>query len=80
MEISEKKSQLKCSCALKISFKPGKVHLHIKISLKSFISEKIFLKEKNVPRENKNNAYAKFWRTSKRYYGIVDSGLWQETV
>ena len=23
-----------------------------------------------VPRENKNNAYAKFWRTNKEYYGI----------
>ena len=28
-----------------------------------------------VPRENKNNAYAKFWRTSKEYYGIFGSGL-----
>ena len=28
-----------------------------------------------VPRENKNNAYAKFWRTNKEYYGIFESGL-----
>ena len=27
-----------------------------------------------VPRENENNAYAKFWRTSKQYYGIFESG------
>ena len=27
-----------------------------------------------VPRENKNNAYAKFWRTNKEYYGILESG------
>ena len=28
-----------------------------------------------VSRENKNNAYAKFWTTSKEYYGIFESGL-----
>ena len=28
-----------------------------------------------VPRENKNNGYAKFWRTNKEYYGIFESGL-----
>ena len=28
-----------------------------------------------VPRQNKNNAYAKFWRTNKDYYGIFESGL-----
>ena len=28
-----------------------------------------------VPRENKNNNYAKFWRTNKEYYGIFESGL-----
>ena len=28
-----------------------------------------------VPRENKNNAYAKFWRANKEYYGIFESGL-----
>ena len=28
-----------------------------------------------VPRENKNNACAKFWRTNKEYYGIFESGL-----
>ena len=28
-----------------------------------------------VPRENENNAYAKFWKTSKEYYGIFESGL-----
>ena len=27
-----------------------------------------------VPRENKNNAYAKFWRTNKEYYGIFEGG------
>ena len=27
-----------------------------------------------VPRENKNNAYAKFWRANKEYYGIFESG------
>ena len=29
-----------------------------------------------VPRENKNNAYAKFWRANKEYYGIFESGLY----
>ena len=29
-----------------------------------------------VPRENENNAYAKFWRTNKEYHGIFDSGLY----
>ena len=28
-----------------------------------------------VPRENENNAYAKFWRTNKEYYDIFESGL-----
>ena len=28
-----------------------------------------------LPRENKNNAFAKFWRTNKEYYGIFESGL-----
>ena len=28
-----------------------------------------------VPRENKNNAYAKFWRANKEYYGVFESGL-----
>ena len=28
-----------------------------------------------VPRENKNNAYAKFGGTNKEYYGIFRSGL-----
>ena len=28
-----------------------------------------------APRENKNNAYAKFGGTSKEYYGIFRSGL-----
>ena len=28
-----------------------------------------------VPRENKNNAYAKFGGTDKEYYGIFRSGL-----
>ena len=28
-----------------------------------------------VPRENKNNAYAKFGRINKEYYGIFRSGL-----
>ena len=28
-----------------------------------------------VPRENKNNAYAKFGGTNKEYYGIFESGL-----
>ena len=28
-----------------------------------------------VPRENKNNAHAKFGETSKEYYGIFRSGL-----
>ena len=30
-----------------------------------------------VPRENKNNAYAKFGGTNKEYYGIFRSSLWQ---
>ena len=33
-----------------------------------------------VPGENKNNAYAKFWRTSKEYYGIFESGLFVPCV
>ena len=33
-----------------------------------------------VPRENKNNAYAKFWRENKEYYGIFESGLLQLVV
>ena len=28
-----------------------------------------------VPRENKSNTYAKFWKTNKEYYGIFESGL-----
>ena len=28
-----------------------------------------------VPRENKNNAYAKFGGTNKEYYGTFQSGL-----
>ena len=28
-----------------------------------------------APRENKNNAYAKFGETSKTYYGIFRTGL-----
>ena len=27
-----------------------------------------------VPRENKNNVYARFWRANKEYYGIFGSG------
>ena len=30
-----------------------------------------------VPRENKNNAYAKFGGTNKEYYGIFQNGLLQ---
>ena len=30
-----------------------------------------------VPRENKNNAYAKFWRPNKEYYGSFESGLFK---
>ena len=29
-----------------------------------------------VPRENKNNAYAKFGGTNKEYYGIFRTGLY----
>ena len=28
-----------------------------------------------VPRENKNNGYAKLWRTYKEYYGIFERSL-----
>ena len=31
-----------------------------------------------VPCENKNNAYAKFWRTNKEYFGIFESCLWHK--
>ena len=31
-----------------------------------------------VPRENKNNAYAKFGGTNKEYYGIFRTGLLQK--
>ena len=30
-----------------------------------------------VQRENENNAYAKFWKANKDYYGIFESGLLQ---
>ena len=33
-----------------------------------------------VPRENKNDAYAKFWATNKEYYGIFRNGQWQSHV
>lgn len=33
-----------------------------------------------VPRENKNNAYAKFGGTNKEYYGIFRTGLFQKLV
>ena len=29
-----------------------------------------------IPRENKNNAYAKFGGTNKEYYGIFRTGQW----
>ena len=32
-----------------------------------------------VPRENENNAYAKFWRTNKECYGIFESGPFVDT-
>ena len=28
-----------------------------------------------VPREIENNAYVKFWKTNKEYYGIFENGL-----
>ena len=28
-----------------------------------------------LPRENKSNTCAKFWKTNKEYYGIFESGL-----
>ena len=31
-----------------------------------------------VARENKNNAYAKFWRENKEYFGNFESGLLSE--
>ena len=33
-----------------------------------------------VPRENKNNPYAKFGGTNKEYHGIFRSGLWSLSV
>ena len=33
-----------------------------------------------VPRENKNNAYAKFGGTNKEYYGIFRSGLCADKI
>ena len=33
-----------------------------------------------VPRENKNNAYPKFGRINKEYYGIFQSGLLKENA
>ena len=36
-----------------------------------------------VPRENRNNVYAKFWRANKEYYGIFESSLlvyWQQNM
>ena len=35
---------------------------------------------KMVPRENKNNTYAKFGGTNKEYYGIFRSGLWRRDL
>lgn len=34
---------------------------------------------KMVPRVNKNNAHAKFWRINKEYYGIFKNGLFNIT-
>ena len=31
-----------------------------------------------VPREIENNAYVKFWKTNKEYYGIFKSGLLED--
>jgi len=31
-----------------------------------------------VPREIENNAYVKFWKTKKEYYGIYENGLLSE--
>ena len=33
-----------------------------------------------VPRENKNNAYAKFGGTNKEYYGIFRTGLFMTFI
>ena len=33
-----------------------------------------------VPRENKNNAYAKFGGTNKEYYGIFRTGIFVDPV
>ena len=33
-----------------------------------------------VPRENQNNAYAKFGGTNKEYYGIFESGLFEDFI
>ena len=33
-----------------------------------------------TPRENKKNAYAKFWGTNKEYHGIFQSGLCRFTA
>ena len=38
---------------------------------------KFLLRLTMVPRENKNNAYAKFGETNKEYYGIFQNGLWK---
>ena len=33
-----------------------------------------------VPRENKNNAYAKFGKTNEEYYGIFRTGLYDNNI
>ena len=30
-----------------------------------------------VPRQNKSNTDAKFWKTNKEYYGMFESGLFK---
>ena len=33
-----------------------------------------------VPGENENNVYVKFWKTNKEYYGIFESGLYCKVI
>ena len=53
-----------------------KYHKTLSLSIKSLHKQCFYflLQPREVPGENGNNVYAKFWRTSKDYYGIIESG------
>ena len=59
-------------------YRPGlfqKYHKTLSLSIKSLHKQCFYflLQPREVPGENGNNVYAKFWRRSKDYYGIIES-------